>query len=169
LVVEIDALRGAASGPVEPCLHGILDKVLGHFDCAVGTIHRLDPSSGMLCLCAHRGIPEGLLSRVREIPIGKGMAGLAAERRQPVQVCNLQADLGGVANPAARETRMEGSIAVPILAPQGVRGVLGVAKPVAYEFSELETSQLLEIAEALGRLLESDPLEQPRIDPDAHG
>src|SRR5205823_3245040 len=101
--------------PADARLKAVLKKVLAHFDCVVGTIHSLDPCSGMLKLRAHDGLPESLMARVQVIPIGKGMAGLAAERREPVQVCNLQTDTSGVAKPSARETRMGGSIAVPIL------------------------------------------------------
>ena len=129
----------------------VLDRVLAHFGCTTGTIHRLDPDSGLLVLQAQRGIPESLRPRVDRIPVGKGMAGLAAERRQPVQVCNLQTDTSGVAKPAARETQMEGSIAVPILEANTVRGVLGVAKSVAHEFSEAETTLLQAVANTLGK------------------
>jgi signal transduction protein with GAF and PtsI domain len=143
----------AGGGTTEANLHAVLDRVLGRFDCATGTIHALDPASGQLRLRAQRGIPPILMERVALIPIGKGMAGIAAERRQPVQVCNLQTDASGVAKPGARETRMEGSVAVPMLVGDDLRGVLGVAKPVAYDFSEAETTFLLEIAAAIGASL----------------
>src|SRR5216110_1850867 len=75
-----------------------LDAVLGAFGCATGTIHRFDDGAGLLRLAAQRGLPEPLLPIVRAIPVGKGMAGRAAARREPVQVCNLQTDASGVAN-----------------------------------------------------------------------
>jgi signal transduction protein with GAF and PtsI domain len=143
----------AGGGTTEANLHAVLDRVLLQFECATGTIHALDPALGQLRLRAQRGIPRGLMDRVVLIPIGKGMAGIAAERRQPVQVCNLQTDASGVARAGARETRMEGSVAVPMLVGESLRGVLGVAKPVAYDFSEAETSFLLEIAAAIGACL----------------
>jgi signal transduction protein with GAF and PtsI domain len=140
----------ARGGATEATLLAVLDRVLGHFECVTGTIHALDPASGRLRLQAQRGIPPAILDRVVLIPVGKGMAGIAAERREPVQVCNLQTDTSGVAKPGAKETRMEGSIAVPMLVGGRLRGVLGVAKPVAYDFSEAETNLLLEIAAVIG-------------------
>jgi putative methionine-R-sulfoxide reductase with GAF domain len=113
----------------------------------------LDGSTGLLRLKAQRGIPEFLLPKVAVIPVGKGMAGLAAERRAPVQVCNLQTDDSGVAKPAAKETQMQGSLAIPILLDGEVRGTLGVAKPVAYEFSPAEIAALEEIGHAIGTKL----------------
>jgi signal transduction protein with GAF and PtsI domain len=140
-------------GPLDVRLLTVLDRLLAHFGCAVGTIHRLDPGSGLLQLQAQRGLPDMLRPRVDRIPLGKGMAGLAAERRQPVQVCNLQTDTSGVAKPAAKETRMEGSIALPILDGDALRGVLGVAKPTAYEFTAAETALLQEGANIVGKFL----------------
>jgi len=110
----------------------------------------------MLMLRASNGIPDVVLDRVRGVPIGKGMAGLAAERRQPVQVCNLQSDQSGVAKPIARETRMEGSIAVPMLIGERLCGVLGVAKPVTYEFDQAEIDLLLKIGSLIAEQLD-DP------------
>ena len=143
----------AADGATEAGLLAVLDRVLERFGCAVGTLHSAEPGSALLRLRVQRGLPEGLLDRVREVPFGKGMAGIAAERREPVQVCNLQGDASGVARPGAKLTRMEGSIAVPILVRGEVRGVLGVAKPVVYEFSEAETAELRAIADTLGKYL----------------
>jgi signal transduction protein with GAF and PtsI domain len=146
--------RLAKEGPSEAALHAILDQLLSTFGCAVGTLHSLERDSGVLRLCAHRGLPEALLARVQRIPIGKGMAGLAAERRVPVQVCNLQTDTSGAAKPAAKETGMQGSCAVPILFADRLCGVLGVAKPVECEFSEAEIAALLQIAGSVGKFLD---------------
>ena len=93
------------------------------------------------------------MPQVQRIPIGKGMAGLAAQRRECVSICNLQTDGSGAAKPAARLTGMEGAIAVPMLVNGELRGVLGVAKPTAYEFSESEKSLLLHIAMLIGEHL----------------
>jgi signal transduction protein with GAF and PtsI domain len=148
--------RLGEAGADDSGLHAVLDMVLSHFDCAVGTIHSLDPASGLLKLRAHRGLPESLLPRVRSIPIGKGMAGLAAERRRPVQVCDLQTDTSGMARPHAKETKMEGSIAVPMLVAESLRGVLGVARPMVHEFSGQEVALLTEVGTVLGSFFERE-------------
>lgn len=120
----------------------VLDLILSHFDCVTGTVHLLRDGD-ILELVAQRGIPESIIGQVSKIPVGKGMAGLAAERRKPVQVCNLQSDESGDVRPAAKDTRMEGSVAAPIFDESGVlMGTLGVAKPVAYDFSEGEMALL---------------------------
>ena len=131
----------------------LLTDVIAAFDCTTGTIHTYDQESQLLKLQAQQGIPAFLLPKMQEIPIGKGMAGIAAERRQPVEMCNLQTDDSGVARPAAKETKVEGSIAVPMLLDGELYGTLGIAKPVPYDFTKKESSSLLKIGEELSRYL----------------
>lgn len=143
-----------ASAPPDPeTLSLVLDRILTRFDCVVGTIHRLERDSGKLHLCAQRGLPDQLLPVVKVLPVGKGMAGLAAERGTPVQVCNLQQDSSGDARPGAKLTHMEGSISLPMLVDGEVRGTLGVAKPTVYEFTADEIVELQRLAETIGRHL----------------
>jgi len=134
---------------------GLLSDVISHFDCTTGTVHLLEPGTSLLKLQAQQGIPEFLIPKVTEIPIGKGMAGIAAERRKPVEMCNLQTDTSGVARPAARETKVEGSVAVPMLLDGDLYGTLGIAKPVPYDFTEREIQDLLMIGEAVSRAVRS--------------
>jgi L-methionine (R)-S-oxide reductase len=121
---------------------------LQHFDCQAGTVHLL--RDGALKLAAYSGIPPHVAQIFETVPIGKGIAGLAAERREPITICNLQTDASGQARPGAKATGMEGSVAVPMLAGGELRGVLGIAKAAAYDWSEVETQLLLQIAAALG-------------------
>lgn len=152
LTEDLRRLLRAPSGPEVPAL-AALRRILTHFECVTGTLHLFDPADGTLALVAQVGIPESLLDRVRTIPMGKGMAGLAAERREPVQVCNLQSDASGVARPRARETLMGGSITVPVLVDGVLRGTLGIAKASPHEFDAGETAVLVEAAAVVGSLL----------------
>lgn len=133
----------------------LLADIISSFDCTTGTIHIFDHDAGLLRLQAQEGIPPFLLPKMMEIPVGKGMAGIAAERREPVEMCNLQTDTSGVARPAAKETKVEGSIAVPMLLGGNLYGTLGIAKPVPYDFSEEEKNVLMKIGEETGRYLEA--------------
>ncbi len=131
----------------------VLDTCIDLFGCTTGTLHFLDPQTALLHLKAQRGIPEFLLPKVTTIPIGKGMAGIAAERRKPVEMCNLQTDDSGVARPAAKETKMEGSIAAPMIFEGNLYGTLGVAKPVTYDFTPEESETLMAIGALIGKFL----------------
>lgn len=126
-----------------------LTRILSELNADTGTIHRLC-ADGLLHLEEFAGgIPEQLLPVIRRIPVGKGMAGLAAERGEAVQICNLQTDSSGDARPGARSTRMQGSICVPMRHGGRLVGVLGVAVAREREFSADETAWLARVGTAL--------------------
>lgn len=145
LVATVDRLLAEADAPP---WDAVLAELLRHFDCVVGTVHVLG-SDGALHLAADRGLPPPVRDKVAVVPIGKGMAGIAAERKEPVQVCNLQSDDSGVVRPGARLTQMEGSIAAPMLDGDRLAGVVGVAKPVPYEFTAEQSALLMSIGAQL--------------------
>jgi signal transduction protein with GAF and PtsI domain len=122
-----------------------LAGVLAEFSCQTGTIHRTAEDGAHLSLVEQCGVPEFLHDKIRYIPFGKGIAGAAASTREPVELCNLQEDLGGVAKPDARKTAVAGSLAVPIFARDGstVLGVLGIGMTCPHEFSEEEKAALM--------------------------
>lgn len=125
-----------------------LQSILEVFDCQTGTLHRTDGSGDTLVLVTQVGVPEFLMDKISVIPFGKGIAGAAAARGEPVELCNLQQDLGGVAEANARRTGIAGSIAVPIFSPgaRQVIGTLGIGKTTPYEFSEAEKQRLTDLA-----------------------
>ena len=126
-----------------------LSLTLGHFRAETGTIHYIEPD-GLLHLAAHAGnIPESLMPAIRTIPVGKGIAGLAAERKQPVDMCNLQTDTSGDSKPSARKTGAQGTVCVPMLKGDHVAGTLGIATSVPRQFSDAEIAELMTV----GRLL----------------
>ena len=136
----------AASGD----LTAALAATVAHFGCQAGTVHLL--REGVLQLAAHKNIPPPVGLIIGTVPVGKGIAGLAAERREPVTICNIQTDTSGQVRPGAKATGMEGSLAVPMLADGELRGVLGIAKAEAYDWPEAETALVLEIGARLAQL-----------------
>lgn len=118
-----------------------LKEAMTEFECQTGTLHRAE--GDWLYLVSAHGVPEFLMEKIGKIPFGKGIAGVAAETKEPVELCNLQQDLGGVAKEDARKTGVSGSLAVPILDRDGtVLGTLGVGKIIPYEFSDQEKQRL---------------------------
>jgi L-methionine (R)-S-oxide reductase len=136
----------------------LLATILQEFDCQTGTIHRTDASGQLLELEAQIGVPEFVLEKIIRIPFGKGIAGVAAERKEPVELCNLQADLGGVAKEDARKTNVAGSLAVPVMmyGSGKVLGTLGIGKHVPHDFTDTEKRHLAIHAEQLATLFASE-------------
>jgi len=122
-----------------------LEEIIREFDADTGSIHLLE--DGVLVLKAHIGLPPHVVEIVSLVPIGKGMAGLAAERNEPVSSCNIQTDATGDVKPGARATGVNGAIVVPIRDELGqVRGALGIGVHRDYEYTAEETSRLLDRA-----------------------
>jgi len=136
----------------DPSWKAILSSILADFGCQTGTIHQAAPDGKILTLVCQTGVPESLMDKISTIPFGKGIAGAAAERGEPVELCNLQQDLGGVAKPDARQTGVSGSLAVPVFSKSSgkVIGTLGIGKFAPYEFTAAEKQRLADCAAEIG-------------------
>jgi L-methionine (R)-S-oxide reductase len=119
-----------------------LADIMARFSADTGTIHLLE--GGVLVLKAHAGIPEHVAGIIGRVPVGKGMAGLCAERNEPVDSCNIQTDQSGDVRPGAKATGVNGAIVVPIRDAAGaVRGTLGIGVHRVHEYTPEETERLL--------------------------
>lgn len=126
-----------------------LTLILTEFAADSGTIHRMGEDGALHLKAASQGIPEVVLNIVRTVPMGKGMAGLCAERGEAITACNIQSDASGDVRPGAKATGMEGAIVVPIFDGTKVVGTLGVANRTERTFSTEEQELLI----AAGRVL----------------
>src|SRR5262245_52003917 len=144
------ALR--ASLPLDARLKAALGIVAEGFGARVATLHLLDADGATLRLRAHRGaLPPAVLEAARSVPIGKGMAGLAAQRREPVSTCNLQTDDSGVARPGARQTGLKGTVCVPMLDGDRLAGTLGLGCEEERAFTAAEAADLLAAGTRIAR------------------
>ena len=125
--------------------------IVGHFGADSGTVHFLE-KDGLLHLAAAQGLPPAMLPIIREIPVGKGMAGLAVERRRPVDACNIQTDASGDVRPGAKATGLEGAIVVPIFSGEDVTGALGIANRRERTFTAEEQGELIAAGRVIARL-----------------
>jgi L-methionine (R)-S-oxide reductase len=143
LVAEIQAAKELSEA---------LGCIVRSFGADTGTLHLLE-QDGLLHLKALSGqFPPPVLAVIREIPVGKGMAGLAVERAQPVDACNIQTDATGDVRPGAKATGMEGAIVVPVFDGARVIGALGIANRGERLFSDEEKSALIAAGRALAVL-----------------
>lgn len=126
----------------------VLDAAVSHFGCVAGSVHWLN-ADNVLELAASKNLPPPVVEMVRLVPIGKGIAGAAAERMEPVSICNLQTDTSGTARPSAKTTGMEGTLAVPMSKDGKLQGVIGIGKVQAYEWPQEEIALLMAVGNAL--------------------
>ncbi len=128
-----------------------LAAVVARMNADSGTIHVMEEDGALHLRAASAGIPERVIDIVRTVPVGKGLAGLAAERKLPVTICNIQTDTSGDVRPGARATGLEGAIALPMFDGDAVAGVLGVANRQERTFSAGEQALLLDIGRELAK------------------
>ncbi|MBV8203330.1 MAG: GAF domain-containing protein [Acidobacteria bacterium] len=120
-----------------------LEDIALRFGAETASLHLLD-ETGVLVLAAQVGLPPHIVEIVSRVPMGKGMAGLAAQRNEPVSTCNIQTDDSGDVPRGARSTGVNGAIVVPVRDPEGhVRGALGIGVYRPYEYTPEETARLL--------------------------
>ncbi|MBI4910500.1 MAG: GAF domain-containing protein [Acidobacteria bacterium] len=130
-------------------LQRVLEMTIAELRAESGTIHLME-EDGVLHLKAASGLPEVVLNIVRLVPVGKGMAGLAAERKEPVTACNIQRDTSGDVRPGARATGMEGAIVVPVMRGEDAAGTLGVANRSERTFTVEEIEVLMGVGRVIG-------------------
>lgn len=112
--------------PVNEIHQAFLETLLRNIDGVAGTVH--EQRGDDLYLTAAQNIPPSVIAIVTHVPHGKGMAGVAQVKKQPVQTCNLQTDDSGTVKPGAKSVNAQAAIAVPVLDDDGdVRAVVGVA------------------------------------------
>jgi len=113
-----------------------------------GSVHRM--VAGALALGASVNLPPPVVAAVRHVPIGRGMAGQAAESKRPFQTCNLKADPSATVRPGARLVAAQAAVALPVLDGAGaVRAVVGIAFTREGELADAEVTRLSEAAARL--------------------
>ncbi|MER6155552.1 GAF domain-containing protein [Streptomyces sp. NPDC001868] len=85
----------------------------------VGSVHLSEPAEeGEIVLVASHNLPVSVRNGTAVIPLGKGMAGTAAQRRAPVAISDFQTDTTGVAVRGGRAAGSQGSLTLPVFHPE---------------------------------------------------
>jgi hypothetical protein len=114
-----------------------------------GTVHRV-VAADMMELDAAVNIPPPVQAATRQIPVGKGMAGIAMAEDRAVSTCNLREDQTGAVKPGAKAVGAGAAVAFPIHDAAGnVRAVIGIAWKEERELLESELRGLMKDGEAM--------------------
>jgi L-methionine (R)-S-oxide reductase len=120
-----------------------LQQVMTKTGATSGTVHVHVREKDGLRLTAAVNIPPPVQQIVAWVPNGKGMAGLALQRREPVQTCNLQEDRSGNVKPGAKAVNAQAAVAIPVQNAEGyVRAVVGIAYQDEREFTSADLDEL---------------------------
>ena len=126
-----------------------LEQFINEHGGVAGTVHTpLD--AGTLALAATVNIPPAVQQIVARIPKGKGMAGLAFERDEPIVTCNIKDDKTGNVRPGAKAVQAQAGVAFPVHDAYGaIRAVVGIAYQDDRELTQTELAALAEAATTL--------------------
>ena len=109
---------------------------------SVGSVHLAGlAGEGDIALVAAHNLPPAVQNGTSVIPLGKGMAGTAAQRQEAVAILDFQSDTTGVAVKAGRAAGSRGSLTLPVFAPDDatrVVAVVGLGFAVVREFTDEE-------------------------------
>jgi hypothetical protein len=118
-----------------------LAALLGRHKAVAGTVHIV--RGDLLWIAGAVNIPPKVQEITARIPMGKGMAGIAWERDQPIQTCNLQADDSGTVRPGAKAVDGKAAVAIPVHGSDGkVRAIVGLAWLDERELPEAEVAAI---------------------------
>ncbi|MBK6938947.1 MAG: GAF domain-containing protein [Planctomycetes bacterium] len=132
----------------------VAGNILEHFHSETMTIHALDSARNVLVLKVARGVPPHVMALVKEVPVGKGIAGECARTRQPVTQCNIQKDTTGVVQPGAKSMGVGGALCVPILREDdSLAGTLGVGVHGERTYTDEETKELILVGRVLAEFM----------------
>lgn len=146
----------AASGEISRQLSSIRDRetlareivrqLQASFNYYHAHIYLMDETGKHLVMTGGTGeVGAILLSQGHKIPMGKGLVGRAAERKDVILVPDISKDPNWLPNPLLPETKAE--IAVPIMAGHTVLGVLDVQNNVLDSLTDQDASLLRSIAD----------------------
>jgi len=103
-----------------------LRGLLGRHGAVAGTVHFV--RGDLLEIAGAVNIPPKVQEVTAQIPMGKGMAGIAWRDAKPVQTCNLQDDSSGAVRPGAKAVDARAAVALPVHASSGeIRAIVGLA------------------------------------------
>ncbi|QFQ97039.1 GAF domain-containing protein [Streptomyces phaeolivaceus] len=123
----------------------------------VGSVHLSEPAEeGEIVLVASYNLPVSVRNGTAVIPIGKGMAGTAARRREAVAIRDFQADTTGVAVRAGRAAGAKGSLTVPVFAATDdthLVAVIGLGFPEVHDFTPEDIARYTEDATTVRAVL----------------
>lgn len=125
-----------------------LESLIAKLGGIAGTVH-VQRGDDLYLTAAHN-IPTSVVAIVARVPHGKGMAGMAQVKKQPVQTCNLQTDDTGTVKPGAKAVNAQAAVALPVLDETGaVLAVVGIAWSNEGEIGPAEEQAMMKLAAAL--------------------
>jgi hypothetical protein len=119
-----------------------------------GSIHLVEGNG--LRLAGAVNLPEKVQQVVEWVPSGKGMAGQALMRGEPVSTCNLKDDSSGAVRPGAKAVDAQAAVAMPVRnSANEIVAILGFALADQREFTPDDLANFAAKASSLVNTIEA--------------
>lgn len=138
---------------LQTLLDRVLDAVFRVTDVEAGCIHLVDDEDESLTIAAQRGLTEGALELMSRFEAGEGVIGRTSVLGEALFVADTASDRRLVHRNLS-EVRIGALASVPLIAVDGVRGVLTLFHTAAHEFTPHEQGMLAAIGRQVGVALE---------------
>jgi len=120
------------------------------------------PKDDFIEMRAHEGISKVFSKKMKRIPIGKELPGLAAQRKRTVVSENAQLDIRAWTDIFIKD-RLKATISLPIIAKGELQGVLTLISKKAYKLNSREIKFLESITDQMAVVMENAKLHQKTI------
>jgi L-methionine (R)-S-oxide reductase len=132
-----------------------LQDYLRNVEAVAGSVHLVEGDG--LRLAAAVNLPETVQQIVEWVPSGKGMAGQALVRGEPVLTCNLKDDSSGAVRPGAKAVDAQAAVAMPVRdSSQRIVAVVGFAFADQREFAPADLAAFAAAAAGLVGRIEAE-------------
>lgn len=138
-------------------LNSALDKVLELMKGDTGGILLLDTETQTLSYRVYRGLSEEFVKGVAGLKLGEGIAGLAAQKREPIYVDNISEDPRVTRSVVVTEG-LRAFASVPLISKGKVLGVMNITSHTLRRFSPEDVQLLGSISNQIAVAIENAKL-----------
>ena len=145
------------SASLEEGLKSTLDQLLEITQADIGSIHIIEPNTGILKLAASRGLSHNFTCTEERIPIGDCLCGEAAGTGGPVSSMDLSKE-PRLSREACRDEGFNSMMSIPLKSREQVLGTLGIYAKRLHAFSEMDQELLTLVGSQMGVAIENAQL-----------
>jgi putative methionine-R-sulfoxide reductase with GAF domain len=153
---EVDRVATQSLNPNE-VMTSALNKLLEVTGVDSGDIYLLDKTSENLILKGHKGISTQVVSLIKRLKIGDGMAGTCIQKGDIIIINDIE-QAPAYMTVYARKTNAKSLVSIPIRVRERILGVLDLVSHKPKTFSREEVELLESIADQIGIAVENASL-----------
>jgi signal transduction histidine kinase len=154
LALNVIASAVSQSLDLDAILNSALDNVLELMNGDTGGILLLDDKTNTLSYRVYRGLSEEFVQSISGLKLGEGIAGIAAQRGEPIYVDNISKD-PRITRSIVIDEGLRGFASVPLISKNKVLGVMTIASHTLRRFTPQDVQLLSSISNQIAVAIEN--------------